>query len=108
MPLPMPVVMDHVVFVRALRGRALPESVIKPGRNRHGLAVADGWTLIIVPGAREGQFANLAGMQRVDRFDQPGIATPLVAHLHDTIMLSGGLEKPFAFLRIVAARLLDI
>src|SRR5262249_21129083 len=61
-----------------------------------------------VPGLSEVRAADHAGANLFHCFHDLGPAAALVAHLYVTLVLAGCLHHPFAFLRVVAARLLDI
>src|SRR5262249_6271907 len=65
-PFPVPFVVDDIVEVRPLGGRALPELPVEPGRNRRRLAVADFGAAVGVPRTGVNHAAELAVVQFLD------------------------------------------
>ena len=64
--------------------------------------------MVRVPRTCESDFADLSCVECSDGLNDPGPAAPLVAHLHDSLMLAGGGYHELAFVQIMAAGLFDI
>ena len=107
-PLPMPVVVHHVIDERLLRGRPLPARPVEPRGNFGRLAVADARPAIVVPGAGIEDLADCATLDQLDSLRQHGTAPPLASHLNHTVVFARGFDRQLSFPRIVTARLLDI
>src|SRR5690606_31860519 len=107
-PEPMPVVMDDVVLVRAARRGPLPEIEVEPVGDLGRLTLSDRLARVPVPRARVIDAADHAAAELFHRFDDEGVAPPLVPHLTDARMLARGLDHELAFARRVAAGLLDV
>src|SRR4029078_10175860 len=73
-----------------------------------GLAVADRWTVVVVPGAGVVNGADVAGVNPLDRLDDGRERSPLRAKLHDALVFAGSGDGQLALARVVARRLLDI
>src|SRR5262245_53315314 len=107
-PKPVPVVMQQIVTIRLLGRGSLPYRIIKPLRHGRSFALADGGAMIGVPAARKCHATNLSPLERVHGFIDPWPAPALIAHLHHAFVLPRRSDDHFAFVKIMAAGLLDI
>src|SRR3954452_7808214 len=64
--------------------------------------------MIGVPSPREGHFSDFSVLDGRNRFDDPGPTTALVPHLDDSLVLAGGGDQHFTFVKIMTAGLFDV
>ena len=107
-PVPMPVVRDEVVLVRALRCGALPQVVVEMLWHRRWFAPADGAPAARVETARSEHLPYDALVHPLHRLDNERIAAALVAHLHVALVLARGGDHQPRLGGVVAARFLDV
>ena len=107
-PVPVPVIMHQIIFVRASWGWALPQIIIQMRRGRDILTRSNRTPGIVIPTSSKGCFPNDSGMKPGDGlpYGRPGAS--LVAHLNHALVLSGRLNHPQTFLRVVASWFLDV
>ncbi len=108
MPVPMPVVRDEVVLVRAFRCRPLPEVVIEMLGHGRRFSLADGAPAACVETTRSEYPSDDALVHPLYRLDDERVAASLVAHLHETIVLASGGDHQPRLGGVVAAGFLDV
>ena len=108
MPVPMPVVRDKIVLVRAFRCRPLPEVVIEMLGHGHRFSLADGAPAACVETSRSEYPSDDALVHSLYRLDDERVAASLVAHLHEAIVLASGGDHQPRLGGVMAAGLLDV